>query len=89
MSDAFIQALADCHEDSLVDLAALRAQCMAKVAAGGGELGFLTSATLNGKMASQIARMDASELLAAVNSALRLVNDTAVSMTYADFSDLR
>lgn len=89
MTDAFIQALADAAEDDLFDLDALRVQCIAKIAGGGGEVAFTVNAALNGKAASQECKMDASELLAVVNQAVRLKAGTAVGITYVDFSDLR
>lgn len=86
MNAAFVQALADCQEEEAIDLYALRLQCIAKIAAGGGEIAFTTRAGLNGKAAEQEARCDASDLLGAVNQAIRIASGTAVSLTYADFS---
>ena len=86
--DALIQALADAHQDELIDLNALRVACLARISEGGGELGFVTDGTLNGKMARQLKSYDAGELLGFVNQALREVNDTAVSLTHCDFSGI-
>ncbi|HEV7405185.1 MAG TPA: hypothetical protein VGO11_19735 [Chthoniobacteraceae bacterium] len=88
MSDAFIQALADAADDELLDLTDLRAQCLAKILAGGGQIAFTTLAGQNGKSGQQECRMDAAELLAAVNQARRLSAGDAVGLTYSDFSSL-
>ena len=88
-NDAFIEALADAHQENLIDLAELRGQCLAQISGGGGEVGFIVNASQNNKTTGQECRMDATELLAAVNRALHLVNGTAVTVTYVDFSCLR
>lgn len=89
MNSAFINALADAAEEDLINLSELRQQCLAAITAGGGEIAFTTVAGLNGKNAAQECRMDASDLLAAVNQAIRINSGSAVSLTYTDFSQLR
>jgi hypothetical protein len=89
VTSAIIEALSDAHADGAIDLTALRAKCLAAISAGDGHVAFTVGATLNGKGANQECRMDAAELLAAVNQALRLARGDAVSLTYCDFSQLR
>ena len=86
---AFIDALADAGEDGSLDLEALRQKCLAAIGQNGdGTVAFTTRAGLNGKAAEQECRMDASELLVAVNQAIRMNAGTHVSLTYTDFSYL-
>ncbi len=97
MNQNFIQGLVDKAEEmetaaegtGLTWLRGIRNQCLAKVAAGGGEIAFVTQAIQNGKQGTQEARLDCAELLGAVSRALHLLQDTGVSLTYVDFSQLR
>lgn len=83
-----MQALVDMADDGEIDLYAMRTQAMSKISAGGGELAFVSSGTINGKTVNREIRMDAAEMLGAVNKAIRVVNGKAVSVTYSDFSSL-
>lgn len=89
MTDEFPQALADAASEGLIDLAALRAQCLAAITAGQGTIAFTTSGSWNGKTGNQECIMPPTELLSALNRAKDLMADTAVNITYSDFSDLR
>lgn len=89
MTSAFSDALADAATEGLIDLTTLRQTCLAAIAGGGGMVAFTTQAVLNGKSAQQECRLDAAELLTAVNQAIRQNGGDAVSLTYTDFSGLR
>lgn len=88
MNSAFVDALADAAEEGAINLQELRGKCLAAIAAGQGEIAFTSAAGLNGKTAAQECRMDPTQLLGAVNSALRASRGQSVGATYADFSDL-
>lgn len=85
------QAFADAAAEDLLDLPTLKAKCLARIIAGGGELTFTISAGLNGKSGAQECRWDAADLLVVVNRAIATppTDPTAqvVGITYADFSD--
>ena len=92
---ALAQAFADLYAQDPpgIDLAALQSACVAKILAGGGEVGFVVGAAQNGKSGSQQCRLDASELLVVVNRALATPpsdpdSNQVVGVTYADFSEL-
>lgn len=88
-TDAVAEALSIANNEGLIDLAALRLQCLAKVMAGGGEVAFIVNASLNGKAATQECKRDASELLVIVQRAIDLGTGAAVTVTHMDFSCLR
>lgn len=89
-SNAFVQALVDIADEQGSDaqLVLMRDDAIAKIAAGGGEVGFLTSASINGKTGQQQMVMDAQTLLSAVSAALRIYRGQSVCVTYPDFSSL-
>lgn len=88
--NAFVQALAELAETApgLAQVQTLRDTALAKVLAGGGEVTALTSVTINGKAVTQEIRKDAAELFTEASEALRIVGNTAVSVSYPDFSFL-
>jgi len=89
-NEAFIEALVELADErgNTNWLIALRDKAFDKIAAGGGEVGFITQATLNGKTGQQERVMDAQELFSACQAALRRYRGQEVSVTYADFSSL-
>jgi len=88
---AIAQAYADLAAADLLDLDALQAAAVAKVATGGGQLAFTINGAQNGKSAAQECRYDANDLLVIINLAKSLPasgDGEFVSLTYGDFSSL-
>ncbi len=89
-SDSFILGLTDLADEAGCEapVLELRTAAFALINQGKGEVGFLTSATFNGKVAMQIKDMTAQEVFNAASEALRIIRGQAVSVSYADFSRL-
>ncbi|MHA3773653.1 hypothetical protein ACXR0O_19125 [Verrucomicrobiota bacterium sgz303538] len=88
-TDAYAEALSIAAGEGLIDLQALRIQCLAKNMEGGGEIAFTLTANLNGQAVSQECRRDSAELLVIVQRAIDFGAGAIVTATYSDFSCLR
>lgn len=90
--DRFVKYLVmECEEEegtTFVD--ELRALAKAEILAGKGSVGFLTTASANGKNVAQAEKLSCDEVASACLTAKRLYNDDAGSspITFADFSSM-
>lgn len=94
-ADDFVNVLvAECEaDDSTAFVDQIRKDARAKVLAGKGSIGTLTSSALNGKSFSQQVQFTALEVLDCCRRALRVYlsdgdNDDVVSATRADFREM-
>lgn len=83
---AFVAVMEDDEDTAWVD--AIYDDCLAKIAAGGGEISGLTSSSLNGKSFTKSLRMDALQLLQVCREALDIYNGKAVAATQVDFRSM-